>query len=481
MSHEKEPQVGSAFLGKSVSRRSVVGWVGKLGVLAAASSACGVVAMGKNKAVPSATLPAELPTPFSVGPDFDTKSVLAFEGFDIHLNADALPVRWVDWKGIAHEFDLKTMRALKEKALASGEPEIIDLIPVNSEIKTSSTSTHFEKAHPILKELPGDVMTDEELEARGVKIVQADRTKLYIREGAFDEGQPLAGVRKDDPNRTLTIVLFDGEFVSPFYMQDERYLPFAYSMPRSGVDALYFRSEKIEESRKKLDEQRVDPGLFGDRRADSLLAEKSKLFHYTYVASNYELLEQAAYEFEIEKNKVDDDNDKKVARGSYATNIFTGNATIFLAAGTDDEQDKKYLRVYFDGSGQVVVDKFVKLGISKLLYFQRKDSFPDPELFMRDPSANCDNGKYPYGAQSIGNSLWHEGFHEKGFGQEGLLKNCEADVDNAAMDGIEEAWEKWEISGYEDNSGYPFVFSTPDGDGYILTATEDFLKSDTGF
>lgn len=318
--------------------------------------------------------------------------------------------------------------------------------------------------------------------------MQADRTKLYIRKGAFEEGQPLAGIRDKDPNRTLTIVLFDEEFVSPFYMQDERYLPYAYSMPRSTVDALHFRSEKIEESKKKLEEQRTDPGLFGQRKLESILTEKSKLFHYMHIASNYELLEQAAFEFEVDRivddndsDDNDDDKHRKVARGAYATNIFTTDATIYLPVGTDSDQNGKFLRVYFDGNGQVMVDEYAKVGISKLPYFQRKDSFPDPELFMRDVLANCENGGYPHGAQSIGHTLRHELFHEKGMGQEGLEKDCEADVDNAAMDGIEVAWETWESSGYKDYSGYNFIFSTPDGDGYALTATRDYFKSKTGF
>lgn len=168
MSREMEPQPGSNFLGK---HKKIIraGATSVVFASAAFFSACETGDSKGPEPVPSATMPAELPTPFGVGPDFVSESILTYNGTDIHLNSDALPIRWVDLKGNQHEFDLGAMRALREKAIVSGEPEIIDLIPIESEVKTSSTSTQFEKVHPILKELPNDVLTDVELEARGGK------------------------------------------------------------------------------------------------------------------------------------------------------------------------------------------------------------------------------------------------------------------------------------------------------------------------
>ncbi len=473
MPKENEPQPGSNFLGKH-KKLIRAGATSVVLAYSAFFSACeaGDSAAGPEP-VPSATMPAELPTPFNVGPDYEAKSVLAHDGFKVHLNSDGLPVRWIDWHGNPHEFDLGAMRTLKEKAIVSGEPEIIELIPFEAEVKTSSTSSHFEKAHPILKELPDDVMSDEELEARGVKIVQADRTKFYIRKGAFEDGQPLAGVRKNDPNRTLTIVLFDGDFVSPYYMQDERYLPYANSLPRPTVDALHFRSDKIEGTKKILDELRVSPGVFREKKADLILAEKSKLFHYMYLAGDSELLEEAAFDLARGVNET-------APGGAYATTL--GNdAIIYLAVGTNLDKQSKYSRLYFDPAGNVVADGYTRVGTQKLHYFQQKDSFPDPELFMRNILATCENGGYLFGAQSVGNTLRHELHHEKSIGQAGTLKDCEATIDKDAMEEIGNASDRWEGSGYQDNLGYPYVFSSPDGDGYHLTATEDYINFGDGF
>ena len=94
---------------------------------------------------------------------------------------------------------------------------------------------------------------------------------------------------------------------------------------------------------------------------------------------------------------------------------------------------------------------------------------PNPDDFQMNPNASSNDPKsYPYGAQTPGQSLRHEAEHNV-LEAQGIFNEYHTDM--RAMEGIRDAWERWEKSGFTDNSGYYFVFSLPpeEGGGYILT------------
>ena len=80
-----------------------------------------------------------------------------------------------------------------------------------------------------------------------------------------------------------------------------------------------------------------------------------------------------------------------------------------------------------------------------------KDSHPNPADFLVNPKATSDDPKsYPYSGQTAGQSLRHELEHDllikQNFIEGKGLDYSEYNTDVGAMNGIQEAWEKWEKS-----------------------------------
>jgi hypothetical protein len=145
--------------------------------------------------------------------------------------------------------------------------------------------------------------------------------------------------------------------------------------------------------------------------------------------------------------------------------------TIFVAVGGYKDEKLSMKAAYFDSDGnfcskQVTYDKATPA------FLDNTQSCPDPNDFTFHPEVSSPND-YPYGAQTVGQTVEHETRHDVKDAQainEGKTPDVfEYNTDMEAMQYIREAREKLEKSG--DDSGYPFVFSLPkeQGGGYILT------------
>lgn len=90
-----------------------------------------------------------------------------------------------------------------------------------------------------------------------------------------------------------------------------------------------------------------------------------------------------------------------------------------------------------------------------------KDSYPDP----REYRISSSDPTYPVPASTAGFALRHEFAHEV---------SSHPKTDYIALDGIKEAWEKFQKTG--DDSGYYFVFETPKG--IVVTEKQQALPSE---
>lgn len=348
--------------------------------------------------------------------------------------------------------------------------------------------------HPKTSELPKDVLSEGELKKRGVRIIQADNTNLYIREGAFAEGAPLEDHNKSGSQ--LTIVLVDGPSVSGYAMSHPKYAEFKNLLPEELAE------QKTVDEYKKLaiGSQEEQVKIWGDylreieagnkdllrlmslqKMRNEILSSKTMLRVYG-IMSEQDIRDEMAIMFsraaglyrprELRERPV-----IGLQQGEEVENTrrYLHNSIIFLAVG--HHESKKYNVLYFTPEGELNIFPFVGVGASlKPKRPLLNQTHPDPKEFKFMNYVYVDNTSYLFGAQTPGLSLRHELEHhnaavfswvEKG---EKPVSN-EFDTDIKSMKGIRDAWEKWEQSGFTDNSGYYFVFSLPEG-GYILTKHE---------
>jgi hypothetical protein len=143
------------------------------------------------------------------------------EGNTVFINAEGLPVTCRTREGNDVVFDISVMRQARERARAAREPEVGATLSILSR-ESAPALTVGSPEYPITHELKPDTLTDEQLKQRNITIIQGATTQLYLREGAFYEGAPLA---EFDGSRSLTIVLVDGSRVYAHYMTATKYDP----------------------------------------------------------------------------------------------------------------------------------------------------------------------------------------------------------------------------------------------------------------
>jgi|WetSurMetagenome_2_1015567.scaffolds.fasta_scaffold05765_3 hypothetical protein len=405
--------------------------------------------------------------------------------------------------------DKNTVKNIRDKAVSSGEPQIFAILP--RELQTpwvyySDNSTENPKhklEHPVLSNLPEDVLSEQELAANGVKIIQSDKTNLYIRKQAFDEGGPLAELAKGHGSEKLTIVLIDSPFVDREFMKDKKYDGLRELVPAE-LDVNSYRVEKINELKTDLkayteylrngatDKTQIEAYISDLRKKlidagnDSATVEEQT----KYQVSEYVL--EAKYEILAYENKIITDdwikaNELPNAVGRYIQGEATEgkylNRTIFVAVGWDKYNLLISDIIYFTPDGKVAVRGMTSrdllgnngLGFSAIYHIKKSQSCPDPGAYL----ANANVFPKPQNP-SVGGPPWpgravnHEIRHDIDIGQainEGKEPDYnEYNTDLEAMRDTGKASDKWKNSGFTDNSGYPLVFSLPpeQGGGFIL-------------
>lgn len=447
MPQEKEPQVGSDFLGRPVSRRSLLTWGLKGAAAAAAIATVGCESAPKKPAIePSAT----------------PESVIETDGYEIFINGEGLPYKYRDSAGGETQFDMKLVTASRESALKHEEPEVVDLIPVPPSSFISSAIS-YSRDHPETSKLPDDVLSEVELKEHGIKIIQADNTTLSIRKGAFEEGGPLA---QFDGKRKLIIAVLDAPAVIYSAAKDPKYDQVRKLLHEKEIYVKNYRFVKIAQIEEELNTLRKDASVKAVVGQDTLLSLKVLEYEYRHTVTD----EQIAYEASV---------DTAEAAGQYFYPGISGianTAVVFIAAGSYN-RPSGLIRVFFDSNGNCQVDhtddtEYIGSDYSP----QASQTYPDPLKFRFNKNAKADIPRsYPYGGQTAGQILRHELEHDELITEQKTPNFSEYQTDINAMEEIRNARFLWQESGYKDNSGYCFVFSLNDG-GYILTEGEEKLS-----
>lgn len=470
--------------------RRAIAHVGLAG-LALSSVACDL----KPSATPE-------PTPISSVVDNeankDMDHVVISGGIRVDFAIDQLPlqipieVTLPDGKKVS--LDKEEMLKSRDNAIQNKEPQLISIFPLDT-----SSDFRYSSEHPKTSELPDDVLSEEELESKGVKIVQADNTDLHIRKSAFEKG----GLLEDFNNtgRKLTIVLANVPYIvnnGGFKWDNINGTDWKIYIPnieaqQSAIDA--YREKMISKFEEELKNQLQDKSA--QEASSEIMRLKTNIFFYKNLLTGSQIAEEIASSSQKELAGI-----YLLGGGGGETTMITGGkTTVMIIECTrdgcsttqkiiNDEEKRVTTRTPYNDSTIVVAvgntfqafeglffDESGNLAPVKGSYggsgLNSDQTYPDLSNFKLNPNAS-DEGPdfYPYAGQTPGLVLRHEIDHDRLMAQQwnegGAMNMNEYDTDTKAMEGVRQAWEKWVKSGYKDNTGFPFIFRLPDGT-YILT------------
>ncbi len=473
MQKENEPQVGSNFLGKTVSRRAFLGSIGRLGALAAASSACGGIALGRDKAVPSATLPVELPTPVDIKPS--KERVIDLDGAQVYLNSEGLPEAYLGQDGVIVNFNVDEARKARDLARINGEEEVFKMFRVDVEhLNITTTPADFSEKHPVEAYLPKDTLTDAELKKRGIEIIQSDYTELHIREGAFRDGELLSGYK--DGKRKLIFVMIDEEVVSRHYLKDPKFNSVReLAAPYEDVDVEGLREKMVKGYNSEIDLNRKSLKDYGSEEYYlSILDLKTFIYHTQHLMSAKELLDVSIRSAQL-KSK-----DHQTVLGQYHQDTYddkgnmTSPAVIFVAMG-EPPKSRDYLRIYFDKKGETVVDNFVNRAEGSDVALSDLQALPGPNDIGRRSYINEAQDTYILDPDWPGVRIRHEASHNFLMADQ-KEPASEYGADEEVIATFKRARDEFDRTG--DNSGYYFVLRSKKTGEVILTEADEEPSSD---
>jgi hypothetical protein len=327
------------------------------------------------------------------------------------------------------------------------------------------------KEHPIITELPGDVVSEEKLKEYGVNIIQVGKDKfspmLYIRESAFREGGVLEG--QEASGKPINIVVIDGIALDQNYIsldgnpeleKIKSYLPVTFFTPESFTEEKILKIDQdVARTMGNIIDDETRTGLMPILMAE--LAEK-KAFEDGKI-SKKQLLD--LYLAEV----MQDPSKRQVLTGLYGKDIFNTRGvyfrdenTIFIQAGKGAYEIDEY-GLFVNKDGQVEIGYSATfIGSNRYLTSAPKASmtYPDPDTFKR-----LDDNPKGYVTGAVPGSPAYNFRHEL----EHLDTLGEGATDQGALDRLKEASDRWKKFG--DNTGFSIVFST---------STGEFLVSDAG-
>lgn len=480
--------------------RRAIAHVGLAGLALSSMAACDLK--------PSAT-PEPTPTPISSVVDNEANKnmdhIVTPGGIRVDFALDQLPlqipieVTLPDGKKVS--LDKEEVLESRDNAIQNKEPQLISIFPLDT-----SYDFRYSSEHPKTSELPDDVLSEEELESKGVKIVQADNTDLHIRKSAFEKGGLLADF--NNTGRKLTIVLANVPYIinGGFKWDSVNGTDWKIYIPnieaqKSAIDA--YRAEMLSKFEGELENQIQDESA--QEASSKIIRLKTNVFFYKNLLTDSQIAEEIASSSQKEvagiyllgvgggevtmitggkttvmiiectrdgcstTQKIINDEEKRVT-----TRTPYNDSTIVVAVGKTFQE---FEGLFFDESGNLapVEGRYGGSGLNS------GQTYPDPSNFKLNPNAS-DEGPdfYPYAGQTPGFVLRHEIDHDRLMAQQwnegGAMNMNEYDTDMRAMEGVRQAWEKWVKSGYKDNTGFPFVLRLPDGT-YILTRKKKSGKS----
>jgi len=266
---------------KKVSRRDFLKSAGIVGAATAVLTLGGKLAYdGSNKDVDNKGDVSIKESPKSIESGFDIQNL----GRGVSLlvdKRDGSPSFFaVEGGDQWHKIDKNVIETSVEKAKLSGEAEIAMTVVIPGLLEKELYDDGKDRS---IEKLPEDILSEEELKMRGVEIIQADSSKLYIRNSAFEKGGILERQMKDfggykygDSVKEigdymqdrLLIAVLDSGFVGENAVVDDKYSKVRELLGIDRVsmnDVEEFRKKNIADFETALEEMRAagDVGLDG--------------------------------------------------------------------------------------------------------------------------------------------------------------------------------------------------------------------------
>jgi len=485
-----------------------------------------------NDAIPKTT-PVTEPTvnvsivenkiPLSPDEKIDFKPKYKYETTELELDKDGIPTKVIvsGDKEIPIDEDTRNKIALLKSQGNPTEPEIIKVIKIPAQYVEPQNQDPLK--HPVLKELPKDVLQKEDLAKKGINIYQASSTNLFIRDSAFKEGGALNEFVKYKelyPDAQLNIILADSSRPHAAYITDKsvpteivnQLNKYDNSKNISSSDLENYRNKKIADWQRNLENARKDyQQALSSNDSEKIEAAATLVADTKTQIEKAKLMTQAEIKNELLPTK---------ESGIFYTHLGTTyhSATIIIGVGNDDSQNYSTVAIQMNPDGSVIKRQSDQSGDSLNVNAPNSSmSRPNPGSFSLNQYAKPNNPEsYPYGVQQTGQILRHEIEHfnliqvpqgqleqdmkrwnqelsewykvknnpnpkpQPKTGEKSNSNKSEYDTDMGAMKGIQNAWEKCKAKQFKNCSEYSFIFSLPNNEGFIETNQKNKTPSSQG-
>ncbi|MFA5828354.1 MAG: hypothetical protein WC841_03290 [Candidatus Shapirobacteria bacterium] len=301
---------------------------------------------------------------------------------------------------------------------------------------------------PLFNELPPDVVSPEDLERRGIKVING-AVELHIREMAFDADGPLAEYQPGGQKK-LIVAMVDEPTFSPDSLNDQRYEEIrelagpAYKSiggeESAGIEE--YRQQELTAMEFQLSQAR------GEKMDDTTLQSIKVSQRFLQDASEGQLREWMSKETNFGGVMVP---------ASMVEEIIGLKNTDVIVICTGKSRIGNYWAVGVDGRGKYST-QLVPLGARRNVNGRPKISQSRPRASDFSISDEGTGKTYATDDRTLPLNLWHELVH--------LLK---PGIGERATD--VEAINHW-IQEYFERGESPFLFSVPDRGGYIQAKNE---------
>lgn len=464
----------------TLSRRSFLKKIGQLAAVAGITMLTGRTAHAQPEKDPSAgTSVTESRT--TVPEQEQTHAApreVVEHGVRIFYGADNLPTHYILPDGTKVNLEREKLLAAKEQAIKNREIEFVSITPLETEENEENEKQPTSPEHPVLNERPDNVLSEQELAKRGIKIFQSPQVEFFIRSAAFKDGGIFAGY-KEGGDRKLNIVFLDSVVVAAPFATDERYREIEGYLN----DPVYTKTDTFLEPNFIEDYKKTQTKLLANLRNQIESNNGNKEYASSIVSDVKEMLfklehlpKDQVLKLLAEKNcpraglyVPPYDPDHSYLRYPQKSKENPNTAVMFIAAG-ESVVPKEELKMFFneDGTFKIVTEKNTRRSYLPT----EQQSMPDPSKYTINPEANeFDRDSYPYGPQDVVNTIYHEGEHDVLVGEaihnDEYPETSEFQTDMNGMQRVKNVWKRWKASGFTDDSESSFGFRLKNGK-YII-------------
>jgi hypothetical protein len=394
-------------------------------------------------------------------------------GFRVFFDGEEMPTHYITPGGEEVRLDRKKLLEAKRNAIQNKEIEFVKILPAEAKIDEPPSPS---LEHPVLSEKPTNALSEEQLEKRGIKIVQSPHVEFFLRAPAFEEGGVFETFTEGGP-RKLKIVLVDGPVAAAPFIQDKRYDEVRpYLEDRTYLNKDDFLSPEFAQEFKKKQEN-----LLASLRKQLEQAASNPEYTRSMIQAAKETLykldnlgEEDLLKFLAEKTTsrsglyIPPYDPEKPHYFKYPekSRQEPGTAVLFIAAG-ESVQPVEEVKMFFDENGKFQIKSEANPYRRSFLPTE-KDSMPDPGRYKPDIEANpMDPNSYPYGAQDVIAVIYHEGEHDAMIGaavHKGEIPDTsEYQTDIRFIQRLHSVRRRWVDSGFTDDSLSAFGFRLRNG------------------